>query len=41
VFGLGTSELIILAVIGAAICLPAVIALVVIVIAAANNRPRE
>jgi|GEM_PF-4682308 len=41
VFGIGTTELIILAVIGAAICFPAVIALVVVVLAASNNRPRE
>jgi hypothetical protein len=40
VFGLGTAELIILAAIGSAFCLPVVIGIVVVVIIS-TQRPRE
>jgi hypothetical protein len=41
VFGLGTAEIIILAVIGGMICMPVVIGVVVMVILSTQNRPRE
>jgi hypothetical protein len=41
VFGLGTAEIIILAVIGGMICMPVAIGVVVMVILSTQNRPRE
>ena len=41
VFGIGTTELLILAAIAGMVCLPVVIAIVVVVILTTQNRRRE